>query len=658
MMKSYWIWNYGDFEIYHANLVNSRRQEYGADYPCFWKMSAPDLNVSFFCRINAPRDGYLCLYLNGKGSILIDGVRHRPNKRIPVSSGEHGMNICVTNLSGLPSAYIESDVCATDGSWYTVGENGNRINVGFDRQYDAPEKNPERFIFSYEKIQPQSKIDYDGGALFDFGRELFGYLHVGNVSPSEKLHISYGESLDEAVDVDNSIVSEDVYGQDHYTLRQRAFRYIYVLQSMDVSCEAELEFIPLPYRGSFRCNEEYVTDVWNMCAYTLHLNVREVFTEAVKRDRWLWSGDAYQSYRFNNYLFHDKDIIRRSIIGMRGKDPVTEHINTITDYSLFWVISVWEYYFAYKDEDFLRFIYPKVVSMMNFVKTREDNEGFLVGKYADWVFIDWSEMDKTGAIAAEQMLYIAANRAAASIAKVLCEDAEPYSLAAERLTRDVNRFFWDDEKGAFIDSFSSGRRHVTRHANIFAIMFDIATAQQTESIIENVLLNNEITKITTPYFEGYELDVMGKLGRFDYIENMLRSYWKGMLDMGATTVWEEFDPKQTGIERYAMYGNKYGKSLCHAWGAGPVYLLGRYYLGVYPTDVGYNTFEVAPKRGGFTFIEGTVPVVDGSVWVYLSEKRLEVKSTVSGGTLIFDGKRYTLQKDVLFGKDINAHTEK
>jgi len=26
-----------------------------------------------------------------------------------------------------------------------------------------------------------------------------------------------------------------------------------------------------------------------------------------------------------------------------------------------------------------------------------------------------------------------------------------------------------------------------------------------------------------------------------------------------------------------MYGRKYGKSLCHAWGAAPLYLLGRYY---------------------------------------------------------------------------------
>lgn len=56
-----------------------------------------------------------------------------------------------------------------------------------------------------------------------------------------------------------------------------------------------------------------------------------------------------------------------------------------------------------------------------------------------------------------------------------------------------------------------------------------------------------------------------------------------MLDLGATTVWEEYNPNLSGAQHYEMYGNKYGKSLCHAWGVSPIYLLGKYYLGVTPT---------------------------------------------------------------------------
>lgn len=41
-----------------------------------------------------------------------------------------------------------------------------------------------------------------------------------------------------------------------------------------------------------------------------------------------------------------------------------------------------------------------------------------------------------------------------------------------------------------------------------------------------------------------------------------------------------------------MYGRKFGKSLCHAWGASPIYLLGKYYLGIKPTSAGYATYLV------------------------------------------------------------------
>ena len=223
------------------------------------------------------------------------------------------------------------------------------------------------------------------------------------------------------------------------------------------------------------------------------------------------------------------------------------------------------------------------------------------------------------------------------------EDGSAYDAAGRRLTEQVNRYFWDEAQGAFVDSYVSGRRHVTRHANIFAVLYDIATPAQTASIRDRVLLNDAVTPITTPYFEGYELDVMGKLGRYDYIEGKLESYWKGMLDLGATTIWEAFDPRDQGTAHYAMYGHKYGKSLCHAWGASPIYLLGKYYLGVTPVTPGYETFLVRPCRGGFGSVCGTVPLPGGEVRVELSPERLKVTATKDGGTLEWQGTRYELK---------------
>ena len=41
------IYNQGDYEIYHANLVNARRQEFGVDYPVVWKVYSVEHKVDF-----------------------------------------------------------------------------------------------------------------------------------------------------------------------------------------------------------------------------------------------------------------------------------------------------------------------------------------------------------------------------------------------------------------------------------------------------------------------------------------------------------------------------------------------------------------------------------------------------------------------------------
>ncbi len=649
-MKSYWIWNYGDYEIFHSNRVNARRQEFGVDYPTFWKYYDVDRNVRFYVEIETEIDGNIKLFLNGKGYILVDGQRYGSETVIFLKKGKHTLQISVVNLTGLPAAYIESDVCSTNNEWYTL-ENGAKKQVGFDIHYDCQEKNPESFPFAYEEKYPVSVQKYNDGVLYDFGKELFGFLYVSDVKASESIHVSYGESLEEAVDVENSILFEDVSGENRYKLRQRAFRYIYLTGAENANIHAELEYLPIEYKGSFRCDDEDVNKIWDVCAYTLHLNMREVLTEAIKRDRWLWGGDAYQAFKFNNYLFFDKEIVRRSTIALRGKEPFNEHINTITDYSLYWVIGLHEYYVTYGDIEFIKNIYDKAVSLMEFCEAREDDKGFIVKKNNDWIFVDWSDIDKDGAVCAEQMLYIAANKAMAALTRLVGADPSSYEEKYSRLIETTNKFFWKEEKGAYIDCYESGKNHISRHANVFAILYDVANEEQKAKIIENVLENDKITKITTPYFEGFELDVMGKIGHFDFIENVIKTYWKGMLDLGATTVWEEYNPNLSGAQHYEMYGNKYGKSLCHAWGASPIYLLGKYYLGVTPTSSGYETFEVKPYLGGFKFIDGVVPIKDGSVRVKLSKDKLSVVATKNGGTLIWAGKSYALEAN----KELNMN---
>jgi hypothetical protein len=207
--------------------------------------------------------------------------------------------------------------------------------------------------------------------------------------------------------------------------------------------------------------------------------------------------------------------------------------------------------------------------------------------------------------------------------------------------------YWNEQKGALAHSRVNGTptENVTRYANMFAIFFDYLNDAQKGSVKTNVLLNDQVQKITTPYMRFYELEALCALGEQNYVLKEMKDYWGGMLDLGATSFWEEYNPAKKGAEHYAMYGRPFGKSLCHAWGASPLYLLGKYYLGVKPTSAGYATYVVEPVLGGLQWMEGNVPTPKGAISVYCNNKQIKIKGDVGKGTLRFKSKKKPVSKD-------------
>jgi len=81
-----------------------------------------------------------------------------------------------------------------------------------------------------------------------------------------------------------------------------------------------------------------------------------------------------------------------------------------------------------------------------------------------------------------------------------------------------------------------------------------------------------------------------------------------MLRLGAVTFWEEYDPEKPLEAQYEMYGDPFGKSLCHAWAASPIYLLARYFVGLRPTSPGGGEYEVKPAEGFFPSLDCVFPM--------------------------------------------------
>lgn len=652
MKQSKWIWHPGDFELYHSMLLHNRRTVGGEYYAPMWRVDAPHSNVLLYKIAILEKPETVTVYANTKNaSFLVNGVRQPLGKPVTLEAGKNFIKISGFKDGGFPAFYCVGDTFASDETWKLGSWGAKDLPAGTNEMYTEITDNPEIFKFSYERITPVCAEEMDGGTLYDFGKETFAKVILENVEPKDiACTIICGESREEALDSENAIVHIPAEIKDGtFTSTTVAFRYLFVPDVLtDHDLSADYEYLPLEDKGAFHSDNELINKIWDVAAYTLHLNTREGFFDGIKRDRWVWGGDAYQSYFVNYYLMNDKDIVRRTQRILRGADPMTMHINTISDYTFYWIAAIWEYYFHTGDMAFVRSIYSTMLSTMGFVRGRLDADGLYEKRQGDWVFVDWStHFDKdAGPLCAEQMLLCHAYACMAKCA-ALMEDSETektfLTLSAD-LNEKINTRYWDAEKCAFVDDYHTGNRNVTRHANIFALLFDLTSEERKAKIIENVIKNPEIPAITTPYFEFFELDAMCKIGEFDYMTDMLKSYWGGMLAHGATTIWEEYFPDKDRVENYAMYGKPYGKSLCHAWGASPIYLLGKYALGVRPTSPAYATYEVKPNLMCFGEFEGKVPALDGIISVKMTKNEITVTSDLAGGTLVLGDKTYAIEK--------------
>ncbi len=710
--KATWIWYPGDFEIWLGNRFNNRRTERGAMFPPFWKQDSHWVTVEFSKAIELQRTERVTIYTEGDFNLKIDGIlQFGMPETFLVPRGRHEINIKVHNPATPPALFLEGETLKSDGSWLATYEDkiwidehgvahgsGQYVAAG-QWNFDDPEQGPSTFALPRRNVSPTVGLEeLEGrGILADFGKETMGYLVLRDIQGEGLLNIYYGESREEALDkaycetLDQIEVVTDGFIDDStnhftdrtpdYTLRQsKAFRYVYLEGSGSVrigGVEMDEEYAPQDpeHSGSFRCNDDEVNRIWDISSYTMDLTTREFFVDGIKRDRWVWSGDAIQSYLMNYYLRFDTECVKRTIRQLRGKDPVTAHVNTIMDYTFYWFKSIHDCYLYTGELEFVRELYPKMRTLMAYCLSRTDKDGMAEAQSDDWVFIDWVDfpMHKRGKVCFEQILFCKALETMSVCATLLrdhpLQDPPQGSITTEEYAADARRYghlhedllektrltFWDEEHGAFIHAIEDGKPNpmITKFPNMFALLYGYAPAEMRDAILRNVLLNPEVEAITTPYMRFYELEALCQTGQQCTVLQEMKTYWGGMVREGATTFWEKYIPTESGTQHLAMYGRRYGKSLCHAWGASPLYLLGRYYLGVRPTKAGYEEYEVSPCLGGLEWIEGDVPTPFGKIHVRAEKGSITVRSDGGKGTLVIGDRRI----DIPAGETVGARWE-
>lgn len=81
-------------------------------------------------------------------------------------------------------------------------------------------------------------------------------------------------------------------------------------------------FRDIPYKGSFRCNDERLNRIWQTGAYTVHLNMQEYIWDGIKRDRLVWIGDLHPEVMTVNTVFGYNEVIPKSLDFIRDGNAV------------------------------------------------------------------------------------------------------------------------------------------------------------------------------------------------------------------------------------------------------------------------------------------------------------------------------------------------
>lgn len=471
--------------------------------------------------------------------------------------------------------------------------------------------------------------------LLDFGFEFHGGIRLlthgvgpaiprpGNALAQAQVRLTFGESVSEATselgekgacnDHSPRCMTISVVGLSDLTFGQTGFRFVR-MELLSPDCRWTLKaaagvfvFRDLPYVGSFRCSDPLLNRIYDTAVYTCHLNMQNLLWDGIKRDRLVWIGDAHPEMLTIRAVFGHVDMLDQSLRFAREKAPLPRFMNGMPAYSLWWLLILRDYYMATGDEAFLseNGAYALALGrhMASFV--RENGEHALPA-----YFLDWPTANTPAARAGVHGLFILAMDAAAEMASWL-KDSEAAALFAGRA--------------------AAMRRHCPDcHGAKQALAMQALAGLRPAAETAQTLASGGAKGMST-FMSYYILKVLSA-GDMTTALNILREYYGGMLQMGATTFWEDFHTEwlenAAPIDAPVPEGKRdihgdFGDfcyrglrhSLCHGWASGPAPFLAERVLGIEIAAPGCRVIRLKPNLGDLSWAEGAFPTPRGPVRV-------------------------------------------
>lgn len=478
--------------------------------------------------------------------------------------------------------------------------------------------------------------------LLDFGKELQGGLQFVTGMPSShkpvSIRVRLGESASEAMcEIDGKngatndhamrdfIVSLPWLGVQEIGNSGFRFARIDLLGDSVELCLKEVRAIStyrdVPYLGTFRCNDERLNKIWQTGAYTVHLNMQEYLWDAIKRDRLVWVGDLHPEVMTVSSVFGFNPVVPKSLDLIRDITPLPDWMNGISSYSIWWLLIHRDWYYYQGNLPYLREQQSYLTALLRHLITKVDADGkeCLDGNR----FLDWPSSENPAAInAGLQSMMIQAMRAGEELCAVLGEDA----LAADcRKTMEKALAYSKRMKKDFL----SKEKEIKPGTKQAAALMALSGIMDPEEANRKYLSVGDAKGFST-FYGYYMLRAMALAGNYQGALDVIRTYWGTMIDLGATTFWEDFNmewlPDASRIDELVPAGKKdihgdfgaycyqgFRHSLCHGWASGPTSWLMEYVLGVQPLEPGCKSVRITPNLGDLEWVEGTFPTPYGVI---------------------------------------------
>ncbi|MFN0293651.1 alpha-L-rhamnosidase-related protein [Pedobacter helvus] len=471
--------------------------------------------------------------------------------------------------------------------------------------------------------------------LIDFGKEIHGGLQIvtgrwQNKKPI-KVRVRFGESVSEAI----SDIGEKGGTNDHamrdfiielpwlgsIETGNTGFRFVRI-DLLDENATLHLKEVraisiyrDIPYLGSFKSSDERLNKIWQTGAYTVHLNMQEYLWDGIKRDRLVWVGDMHPEVATINAVFGYNEVVPKSLDLARDITPLPGWMNTISTYSMWWIILQKDWYMHNGDMAYLKQQQSYLQSLLRQMISKIDNNK----EKLDGVrFLDWPSSEDKQAIHAGLQAMMVWSLSVGKELSILLKDEQTVKLCETAL--------------------SELKKYVPTHNNSkqAAALMALSGLMSAESADKEVLSVGG-TKNFSTFYGYYMLQAQAKARNYQGALNNIREFWGAMLNLGATTFWEDFNMEwkdnAARIDEIVPSGKKdvhgdYGAycyvghrhSLCHGWASGPTAWLTEHVLGIKVTAPGCKEITIKPNLADLEYAEGTFPTPFGKVWVKHTKK--------------------------------------